>query len=295
MASRGPFGARQKLMRTPRHRVATAFLGLLAFACIGLEHAHGDGGKPHGSLYFLAGTPDAWRPYPVDVYRPVHGAPQLVRQVLAGGKQGPSAQGGGGVTLAADDQAGEIVVASPSDAARSNGPRIDLIHQDSPSKADSAELPSGAFYPHLVRDRVGMVILWVSLEGFRAYQVGTIPIQRIGGRREVIPASLQDLAGYRYEGVAYAPIALQESVLPHSISVRPNGVFMTYFLRDDPPHSPSGSVRLTPTSPPGLRPSEAGSRILAASDNYFVVEIPGRAGKTKSGRWPTVPPPSSGP
>jgi hypothetical protein len=43
---------------------------------------------------------------------------------------------------------------------------------------------------------------------------------------------------------------------------------MTYYVYDDPIDLPSGSVRLTPSSPPGLTLGGPRYKILAASDDY---------------------------
>ena len=60
---------------------------------------------------------------------------------------------------------------------------------------------------------------------------------------------------------------------------------MSYYVGDDPTDHPSASVRLTPSSPPGLQPVETGYGVLVATDKYFVVERPSPASNPVKGHW----------
>jgi hypothetical protein len=107
---------------------------------------------------------------------------------------------------------------------------------------------------------------------------------------------MSDYAWLRYAGTAYAPFGLQEPAANAGFVARPTGIFMTYYVDDDPIDHPSASVRLTPSVPPGLNPSEEPRAVLAANDRYFVIDGPGPTTQTgspmpayaldrRSGKW----------
>jgi hypothetical protein len=249
---------------------------IAALALVASQSALGQA-SARQTLYFVSGTPVFGRTYPVELYRAAHGRPVHVREVVPGDPD-PHPIGDSGAILVADDLAGQIIAIYPG----AHHLHLAVIHEDRPRVADvRTKLPTGDSFPRLVHLPSGPGLLFEEIVKFRQHAVTIIPLDKPGDR-QFRPGTMQSFAGFREAGRSDPYLSPQQGI---PVALRPNGLFMAYYVGDDPIGHPSASVRLTPSSPPGLQPSETGYGVLVASDKYFVIERPSATPNPVEGHW----------